>query len=491
MTRRFLLALLAPATLGAQDVVVRAAGPGAGAEIIRQVVKAPHVVRAGSGRLAFPRDTTITSSLLVLGQPTYLASRVEGDVVVVGADLFLRPGVDVRGRAVAVGGTVAQTTLGQVANGTLSLRDETYDVTVERDRYALRYRNRRAVAAEPIVELPGLQGLLLPTYDRVNGLSLPVGVTFVLAHRAIELQPSATYRSRLGVVDPGLLLRVTPSQRVRLEAHASRDTRSNDEWIYSDLINSLTTIFAGTDTRNYFRSEGGDARVIATIDRDSYLLEPYIGARLERVRPITATGNVWSLFERDDSLKTRRPNPLVEDGNVRSATLGADLNAFGSPINGRFSVQVEQSFDTPAATSRFLQLTVHGAMEFPTFGSQSLRVKVHGVATRGDKVPRSRYAYLGGSGTLSTLDLLEQGGSALVYVENRYLIPLEAVHLPVVGSPVLSIRDAFGGAGVGAIPALQHEIGVGLGVSALHLDVNTGVAGRRRTNVGIGISLSM
>ena len=105
-------------------------------------------------------------------------------------------------------------------------------------------------------------------------------------------------------------------------------------------------------------------------------------------------------------------------------------------------------------------------------------------------MPLSRYAYLGGSGSLATLDLLEQGGDRLLFVENRYLIPIEAIQLPVIGAPVLSLRDAFGGAGVGSLPDLQHEVGIGIGMSALHLDVNTAVAGRKRTKVSLGISLS-
>lgn len=491
MRRRYLLALLAPAALGAQDVVVRAAGPGQGADIIRRVAGSPHVVRSGDGRLDLPRDTTITSSLLVLGRPTYLASRVNGDVVVVGADLFLRPGVDVKGQAVAIGGTVAPTTLGSVANGTLSLRDETYDVTPEADRFALRYRSLRTVVQEPDVELAGLQGLLFPTYDRVDGLSVPVGVSFFLAHRLVELQPTATYRSRLGVVDPGLTVRVDPSSSVRIEAHGGRETRTNDGWIYSDLVNSLTTLFAGTDTRNYFRSVGGEARVIATMERDSYTLEPFAGARIEHVEPISATGDVWTLLERDDTLKAARPNPLVEEGDLRSGLVGADLTAFASMLTGRFALLVEQSFGTPQATSNFLQVTAHGSVLFPTFGTQSLKVKVHGVATIGDAVPLSRYVYLGGSGSLATLDLLEQGGTTLLFVENEYMIPIEAVKLPLIGSPVLTLRDAFGGAGLRSLPAFQHEIGAGLGASVVHLDVNTGIAGRKRTRISLGVSLAM
>ena len=113
MTRALvLLALLLPAASRAQSVVLRDAGAGQGAAIVRAVLAGPHVVRAGSAKLELPRDSTVATSLLVLGRPTYLASRVQGDVVVVGADLFLRPGADVSGRAVAIGGTVAETTLG-------------------------------------------------------------------------------------------------------------------------------------------------------------------------------------------------------------------------------------------------------------------------------------------------------------------------------------------------------------------------------------------
>jgi hypothetical protein len=488
--RLSLVAFLAPFSLAAQDVVLRDAGPAPASEIIEHVLATPHTVRAGSERLVLTRDSSISTSLLVLGRPTFLAGRVDGDVVVVGADLFLRPGVDVRGRAVAVGGTVATTTLGTVAGGTLSLRDETYDITREDHGFALRHRDLRVQDVTPIVSLAGLQGLLIPSYDRVDGLSLPVGITIASPGGLVSLTPTATYRSRLGTVDPGATFTFRPSERLRLEAEGGRDTRTNDGWIYSDLVNSVTSLFVGLDTRNYFRSVGGMARLVATVERPSWLMEPYVGARVERVSPISATGDVWSMFERDDSLRMRRPNPLVERGDLRSALAGVDFELNGDDLTGHGYLRAEQGFDTPDGTANFLQFTVHGSIQFPTFGSQSLRVKVHAVAGTGDAVPMSRYAYLGGSGTLATLDLLEQGGDRLLFVENRYLIPIEAIQLPVIGAPVLSLRDAFGGAGVGSLPDLQHEVGIGIGMSALHLDVNTAVAGKKRTKVSLGISLS-
>ena len=475
----------------AQQVVVADPAPRESAGIIRQVLAGPHVVRGGSGRLELPRDSTISSSLLVIGRPTYLASRVQGDVVVVGADLFLRPGVDVSGRAVAIGGTVAETTLGHVAGGVESLRDETYVVSGDSTRYSLTFRAERVEDTVPFFQLAGVKGLLPPRYDRVNGLSLPVGVAFVLADGAVELQPSVTYRSRLGAWDPAASLRIGREEGARLEGRVARDTRTNEGWIYSDLVNSVTSFFVGTDTRNYFRSDLGEGRFIAHVEREAFTVEPYVGGRYERVSPITAVGNVWSVLERNDTLKMKRPNPLVEQGNIGSALVGGELRSTeGGDVKGRFNVQAEQSFTTPVATSNFLQLTVDGAIEFPTFRTQRLLVRAHGVATHGDAVPRSRYAYIGGSGSLGTLELLEQGGTSLMFVASRYLIPIERIVLPFVGSPMLSLRDAFGGAGVGSIPQIQHEIGIGVGLSALHVDLDQGVAGRKRTKFSVSLSLS-
>lgn len=489
---RFLVlpALLLPLTLEAQSVVVRDAGPGDGATIIRRVLAGPHVVRGGTGRLDLPRDSVIATSLLVLGRPTYLGGRVQGDIVVVGADLHLRPGVDVSGRAVAIGGSVAETTLGRVAGGVESRRDETFLVQGDSDRYALDYRSLRAKDGGGVVQLPGIYGVQIPSYDRVDGLSLPVAVLLGVGGGVVELEPSLTYRSRLGVVDPGLDLRLQPARALRFEGRVARDTRSNDRWIYSDLVNSATTLFVGTDTRNYFRADGGHGRLLLLLERHAYTVEPWIGGRYERVRSITAGGNVYSVFGKSDSLKIRRVNPLVERGNLGSALLGAEFRTITGLVTSRVRAEAEQSFTAPTGTSNFFQLTLDGVVRFPTFRTQSLHVRAHGVATSGNAVPKSRFAYLGGSGTLATLDLLEQGGTALVYLENRYMIPIDAVQLPLVGSPILSLRDAFGGAGIGAIPDLHHEVGVGVGLSVLHLDVNTAVTGRRRTKISIGVSLT-
>ncbi len=496
MKRILAIALvLTPAVSGAQRVVVRAPAGGHGAALVDSITTGDHVVRSGTGPLVFPRDSTITSSLLVLGRPTYVAGTVRGDVVVVGNDLFLRPGAAISGRAVAIGGTVAETSLGHVSGTVQSLRDESF--VVERDPatngFVLTATSLRVEGAAPgVIRLPGIRGLMLPSYDRVDGLSMPVGVQFVLDSERILLAPTITYRSRLGVFDPGIAVRLGAEEGTRFEGRAARDTRTNDAWITPDLINSLKTFAFGTDTRNYFRADVGEGRIFRPFVGDRSSLEPFVGARFERVSPITSSGNVYSILERDDSDKVKRPNPLVEPGHIGSALAGLRYRSLpeDAPVTTRLELEAEQSVTTPPGTRNFTQLTADGAVEFPTILTHRLRIHAHAVGTLSDSTPRARYAYLGGSRTLGLSRLLEFGGDQLVFVDSRYLIPIESVQLPVVGALAVSLIHRIGGAGVHGLGTLQQEVGAGLSLGGIiDLEVITGASGQRATQFGVGVSM--
>ena len=489
MRRRLLVALLAPSVIGAQEVVLREPGPDRVASIVRSAAAAPHVLRTGDGDLVLRRDTVIDTSLLVIGRRTYLGAHVRGDVVVIGGDLFLRPGVNVDGRAVAIGGAVYQTMLGHVDGSVRSFRDDSYAISATPRRIELTYTGRRP-DAPPLLQGAGVQGLLLPSYDRVDGLSLPVGALVTLGQRVVEIQPTITYRSRLGTIDPGVIVRVAPERAVRFEADVGRSTRTNDAWIYPNLLNSALALALGNDTRNYFRATGGTARLIAHVESPTLVLEPFVGGRYEEIRPITAAGNVYSFSGRSSLEHMARPNPLVEPGIVTSALAGASLEYQSDPVNGRLRGEIERGFRAPAGTSAFTQLTLDGRIAFPTFGQQRLRVDAHAVTTSGGAVPMARWAYLGRSGTLPLLELLEQGGDELLFVDSRYEIPITAIVVQKVGSPTLFVRHLMGATGVGSLPSLEQEIGVGVGLSVLRADVTFDVAGERDTRFGVGFFLA-
>jgi hypothetical protein len=487
MRSALLAALLAPAIADAQQIVLRKPGPERVAAVIRAAAERPHALRAGSGELVLPRDSTIPGNLVVLGRNTYVSSHVQGDVVVIGGDLFLRPFSSIGGRAIAIGGGVYRTPLGTVGGTVESYRDDNYLIRTTGSDYELEYAEQRD--QPPMFQLAGLQGLLVPTYDRVLGYSQPVGALITFGDRAVELQPTVTYRSRLGELDPGVELRIAPEKMVRLEADYGRGARTNDAWIYSDLLNSAAMLAFGNDSRNYFRSVGGTARLIGHVEKKYVTFEPWIGGRTEQVSPITAVGNVFSFWGRDDLDQGARPNPLVEPGRISSALVGSALTYGAGDVTARLTAEVEQSFQTPDSTSSFTQLTLNGAIDFPTFRDQRLSVAGHAVLTAGDSTPRARYAYLGRAATLPLLQLLQLGGDQLLFLDSEYSIPINRLNLPFVGPPTLIVAHYLGTAGVGSLPDLQQEIGVGASVKLLRAALVFDASGDLPTIFSVGFSL--
>ena len=476
-------------------VFVRDAGPGRLGRLVAAALERPHLVLVGDTTDAvLARDTTIRRSLVVIGRDLRIASAVEGDVVVVGGDVYLRPGVRIRGDVIAAGGGIYPTTLGSVAGEQHAFRDESLVPTLLPDgAYALDYRVLRE-RTYATFSLPALFGVRLPAYDRVNGLSLPWAPFVQLDSGRISLEPTLTYRTHLGKIDPSVNGTVSLGRRMRVDAFAGRTSRTNDAWISGNIGNALSSFWSGRDTRNWYRADVAEGALHRMYETPTATITPYVGAQWERA---WSTGIqdpprhlAFSLFDRRDTVEgMARPNPVVDEGSVTSAIAGAE---------GEWEVPQQQltmrgtgrlEFAPSAVGGRtFTQLTLDGRIAFPLLRSVAFRLDWHGVATAGD-APRQRYAYLGGSGTLKTLDLLSQGGDQLLFIESQASLPLEQFRLPFVGPPTVTLRHAMGAAGVGGLPGLTHNIGVRVSVRLLKVDfVVDPVSGE--TDLGVGFSFS-
>src|SRR3569623_1451211 len=99
------------------------------------------------------------------------------------------------------------------------------------------------------VELPLGVGLRIPSYDRVNGLSIPWGPTINVGEGRLVVDPPIAYRSSLGKFDPALAVYAarTSDSSVALTLAGARGTFTNEGWIRSDLINSIITLGLGHD----------------------------------------------------------------------------------------------------------------------------------------------------------------------------------------------------------------------------------------------------
>ena len=483
---------MAGTRLDAQQVVVRDAGPGSFGHRLADMLAMPHrVVGPSSMPAVLSRDSTYSQSVVVLHRDVVIEGHVHGDVLVVGGDAFLHPGALVDGRVIAVGGGVYESRLAITRDGVESHRDFTFDVQGNGARYVLDYRLVREHPSPPLT-LPGVYGIRIPAYDRSDGLSLPFGPTLSLDTGFVEINPIVTYRSNIGAFDPSIDADLAFGRRTRVHAYAGRTTLSNDEWIWSDLLNSAAVLGLGLDTRNYYRADRAEVTLHQLLEASTTQFVPFLGLRAERSRSIgpdsLATGGPWSFFGRTDREDMLRPNPPVIPGTLESVLFGTLFDWQLQGVRASFNLTNEAAaFDV--GSRRFLQSTLDGVVRFPTFGAQFFYLSTHVVYTFGDSAPPQRWSYLGGSGTIVTLPLLSLGGDRLVYIESNYYVPIAWIDLPIIGSPSVTLRHMIGSAGIGRLPAFEQNVGLRLAMSFVRFDGVVDPA-TRTWDFGFGLSMA-
>jgi hypothetical protein len=483
---------LVAAVLPAQvRVIVTDLGPGPGGPMLEAALKRPHrIVEPDTAMFVLPRGRAERMTLIILGRSAAIAGKVDGDVVVVGGDLFVRPGAEVSGRGVAFGGGVYPSSLSFLGQGPHSFRDNTYDIQREPGLYRLAYRSLREGGSPPLM-FPGVYGLRLPTYDRVNGASVPFGPAFSFAGGRGEVNAVATYRSDLGKIDPRIAGRFQLTRRSRVELGAERGTFTNDAWILSNFVNSLSALVMGTDTRNYYRADRAELTLHRVWETARMQITPFVGGRVEQAWSVgPAFGEQrgpWSVFRRTDSIGMFRPNPAIGKGTLTSALAGSALEW----EVGDFSVRARSlaELNIAGVLERWTQVTSDVDVGFVTYGEQKYEADIHWVASMGTTPPPQRFSYLGGQGTMPFLELLEQGGDQLLLIDQRYSYPLLNVRLGLLGNPTLQFRHRIGSAGMGKLPTFEQVLGAGVMLTIVRGEIQIDPAsGRTRFSTGFTFS---
>jgi hypothetical protein len=350
----------------------------------------------------------------------------------------------------------------------------------------------------PTVGLTGLQGIAMPTYERVSGVGFSVGVDVAVPQLRFKATPLVTYRSQLGAVDPSVEGSVDFPRGITLDYSAARAVFTNDAWIRNDLINGFEFLAFGQDTRNYARGTRGELRLSHEWNGPGWRVKPELGGRFEHLESVRAEPVVnsapFTFIDYSDSLGRFRPNPAVQGGGIQSALAGVRLDWDSAAIETRLRVHVEVAHQSSTAVGIrvtdpfFGQITLDGDVNFPTFGRQALHVYAHVVATTGGDTPLQRWAYLGGPGTLPTIDLLSLGGDQLVYIDAHYAIPIRRWTIRGLGAPSFELREALGGAAFQEFPKLEQLSGVRLALGYLYTEWLVDPA-RRTSKFSAGISL--
>lgn len=465
-----LLALDFP--LRAQEVRLEGGGDSRAVRLAREILDAGNYVRIARDTI-LPESFRTAGDLVVVDADVRLEGTVEGRVAVLGGVLFVRPGARVVGPIANVGGEVypsANAIVGEVVETAPELR-----VGVEFDTAGARVRVRSPYEGPRLV-LPRVLGLRYPAYDRVNGLSIAAGPTFLLTGdpEGPRVDAWASYHTAREDFGGGIAARMPLGPGTRLEARAERAVLTNEAWVRGHLLNSLSTLFLGNDYRDYWESD----RVSLTLERvheealipGEHAFEPRITLQAMRDRPLDAR-DPWSLLGDLDRL-----NLAAVETEWASAVVGTGFRWQGNTATFGGDLSVEQAI--PAVGDMELDFTrwaVAGEWAMEALWRHTLGVRFRGMGTLADDPgPTQRWTFLGGTPTLPTFGIAELRGDRIAFVESAYGIPLPPRWaLPVLGPPTLRLTHATGTAWLSgsSMPAWEQNLGAGLVFSVAHAAV--------------------
>jgi hypothetical protein len=419
------------------------------------------------------RDTVLPvffrqeGDLVVVDAVVRLEGSVTGSVAVVGGSFFLRPGARIGGAIVSAAGTVGSSGLATLGD-TLALAPE-YRVDVSRagDEYLVRIE---APPRPALVAPQGLFGVVLPSYDRVNGATVRVGAGGSVGTDSLRptYEVVGSYFSARGTVGGRGEFRLPMGGRAHLAFSGGREVLTRDAWIRDDLSNSLSALFVRSDVRNYYESDFGSVRIEQlpppTLRVGEGYMVPRVGVTASRDRSLTAN-DPWTLFGKEPW----RENPEVFEGTLTSASAGFASGWRGISSGFEATADLEWAFPSPLGFSwgerEFVQVTADGRWGALAMWDHSLTLRGHVMQTFGpDPAPPQRWSLIGGPGTLPTLEQGGLRGDNVLFLQSTYAIPLPYLTLPFVGIPELAAQHAVGTAWVSKAPAPRWQQNLALGV---------------------------
>jgi hypothetical protein len=282
------------------------------------------------------------------------------------------------------------------------------------------------------------------------------------------------------------------SANSRATLRASRSTRTSDAWIRGDLANSLSALFFASDLRNYYSSDALRLEIArltpAVLIAGEGFLAPRLSLQLSRDRSLP-TGDPHSIFRGEHAW---RENPPIDEGILASLTAGAS-GAWRGPTT-RFDAAIAAEWAPPGIGDfHFAQLRASARGRLQALFRHEISITGHLLLPiASELLPRQRWSFVGGQGTLPSFETASMRGDHLLFLESEYNIPLRRLRVPVLGVPALSIKHAAGAAWIGSAsrPELEQNLGFGLRFSAFDAIFYIDPAGPLEPTFILGIRLA-
>lgn len=469
--RRIVLALAVAAGIApaARAQVPRISGDdhSTAARIAREVLARDTYVYIDRDTILGP-EFRAPADLVVYDAEVRLEGSVEGTAVVIGGDLWIRPGGRVGGSVAVVGGGVYPAGLAVVDRDSIHYTDPRAALDIQTRPTG---RDGEYIASVEIGHPPRPAFFApavgpFPSYDRVNGLTLSASANInpTREEGGPVFNVWGAYRfeqeNKLG---GGVRWRV-PLHRadLRLTGEASRATRTMDAWIRGDVANSVRVLVLGRDYRDYWDSDVLRVMVERPVAKPLIPGETWLGPRLgvqlsnDRALPTQAP---WALLDREG---LERENPAALEGTFVSLLAGTIFQWRGQSSSFNGDLNLEHAVAAPG-DAEFTQALVQGTYISRALRTHYMRIYARGMAPIGGDAPPQRRGILGGGGSLPTEPIAAFRGDHLVFIESSYIIPVNNIVVPVVGSPSLEAVHLAGAAWTGDDePQWVQNAGVGV-----------------------------
>lgn len=402
---------------------------------------------ASEDYLLITRDTliaatdTVPRSVLVLQATLTVEGTIRGDLVEVGANVFLRPTARVEHDVVNIGGGLYPSALAYVGGTTVNEPLAPYRVIRKGAGWLI-----EGTARTRYIELDGFKGFHIPTYDRVDAVGVRWGAAYVTSPDTMDqtrIHGWTGYMSGRGALEggAGVLRRWGPT---RLEFGGANETTTNDRWLRGDLTNSLSFLLEADDYRNYYLTRRLFLTLGHDLGRSERRLSLALRGQIESDRSLE-TVPAWTIFGGDDA----RPNPAIDEGTITGLTAAVEGRWVGHRLAFSGESTLETAGELLGGDFAFNRFTLHGHFGMDALANHALLFHWYfqGPVLGATSLPRQRWSTLGGTGTLPAYDIGEFRGDRVAFLESRYIIPLpERWSLPILGRPALELAHAIGNA---------------------------------------------
>lgn len=474
-----MLALAASSAARAQEVEQQGRGDRVLDERIRLFLADP-ATRVLIADTLLATGDTLRGPVAIIGPSVRIEGVLEGPILIVDANVFIRPSGEVRGSVLNVAGGFFPSEYATVEVELTDHGDAPYDVERTPTGARIVGLSRRFV-----LDPDGFRGVRIPTYDRVAGVTIGLGTAwYPFAAERVEPRVHAwggwTTERQDWVGGASFALLGT---RTVAELGAERTTATPDAWNRDELLNSLGVLVTGSDYRNYYASERAWVELTRVVRYGAIRL----AVSLEDAASLDAS-RVWSI-DRPDAV---RPNPAISDGRIASASLGLDLDVAREGLQANFAFGTEGAARTLGGDYSFGRYVVDGVLAVAAFANHTVevRTRVQGPMPGTDSLPRQRWSTMGGLETLETWSVGGFHGDRLALVRSTYAVPLDPFRVPFLGTPIAELVHSAGSAWTfGSDAAFEQALGVRLHFPLLQAFAFFDPSGERDASFGLAVQL--